>query len=357
LSVNYKNATAAILSIYFFISSITLIKSSATIMGEPLAEKISLLIKDTTTGVFAGWLSTAILHSSGAFDSIIVALASSGAVPLSIAVAAIIGAEMGTTITPFLVSVVSHIRKRRRLTASFSVTMSHVLYNLFTLLIFYPAELFFKVFTKVAVQGRYIFVKATWLRAIPDLIDVMTPWVGLLLRHIPPWLGLLLGGATLIASLICLERYMTAFFSMPRSWNLIRATFTRPLRAFAAGFLFTVLVPSTTVMVSILVPLADSGVIRADYYILPYILGANIGTVFDVMIAALATGNPVALGIWLVHLTINLVGACIFLPILKPFSALVRRTAETISLSPKRTLFIAVVFHAVPILVLINLFL
>jgi len=357
LNSRYKDAAVSLLAIYFFISSIVLIKSSAVIMGESLAEKIVLLIRDTTSGVFSGWITTALLHSSGAFDSIIVAFVSSGVMPLSLAVATIIGAEIGTTVTPFLVSVFGYVRKKTQLSASFNVTMSHVLYNLITLLIFYPTELFFGVFTSIAMKGSSLFVRATWLGHVPNLLDVVTPWVGLLLDFIPSWVGLILGGVTLVVALWGLERYMTAIFSMPKSWSLIRATFTKPLRAFLAGFLFTILVPSTTVMVSLLVPLAASGVIRAEYYILPYILGANIGTVFDVMIAALATGDPVSLGVWLVHLSINLIGALIFFPLLKPFSRLVRWSSEAVAQSPKRTLFVAVVFHVVPILILLAYFL
>jgi len=283
-----------------------------------------------------------------------VAFVSSGVMPLSLAVATIIGAEIGTTVTPFLVSVIGYIRKKNQLSASFNVTMSHVLYNLFTLLLFYPAELFFGVFTNIAWRGSTIFVKATWLRNIPNFLDVAAPWVDLLLEFTPAWIGLILGGATLLVALWGVERYMTAIFSMPTSWSLIRATFTKPLRAFIAGFLFTVLVPSTTVMVSLLVPLAASGVITADFYILPYILGANIGTVFDVMIAALATGDPVSLGIWLVHLSINVIGALIFFPLLKPFGRLVRWSSETVAQSPRRTLLVTAVFHAVPILILLG---
>jgi sodium-dependent phosphate cotransporter len=351
LSERIKNSVGSLIALYFFISGIILIKSSAVIMGESLAEKIVLLIKDTTSGVFAGWIATALLHSSGAFDSIVVAFTSSGAMPLSLAVATIIGAEMGTSVTPFLISVLSRMRKGTRLMASFNVTMSHVLYNLFTLLIFYPMEQLFGTFTNIAWRGSYIFVRAAWLRAIPDLLEVITPWVDPLLLNIPTWTGILLGGGMLVAALWGIEKFMTAIFSLPRSWNLIKATFTKPLRAFVAGFLFTVLVPSTTVMVSLLVPLAGSGVILADYYILPYILGANIGTVFDVMIAALATGDPISLGVWLVHLSINLIGALIFFPLLKPFSRLVRWTAGKIADSPLLTLVIAVIFHAVPILI------
>ena len=352
MSARLKNALGSLIAIYFFISGIVVIKSAAVILGESLAEKIVLLVKDTTSGVFAGWLGTAILQSSGAFDSIVISLTSSGVMPLSIAVATIIGAEIGTTVTPFLISILGHARKGKRLTASFNVSISHVMYNLFTLLLFYPAELFFGVFTSIATKGGNIFLRAPWLQAFPDIVDVATPWVDGLIERVPPWVGLALGGVMLVVALVGLEKYMTAIFSMPRSWNLIRATFTKPYRAFMAGFLFTVLVPSTTVMVSLLVPLAGSGVIRADYYILPYILGANIGTVFDVMIAALATGDPASLGAWLVHLAINLTGAIIFMPLLAPFSRMVRWISERLAASPRLTLAIAVIFYAVPVLIM-----
>jgi len=353
LAEKYKNAAGSLISIYFFISAIILIKSSAKIMGVALAEKIVLLIRDTTSAIFSGWIITALLHSSGAFDSIIVAFTSSGVMPLSLAVAAIIGAEVGTTVTPFLISVIERMKGKRESEAGFNVALTHVLYNLATLAVFYPLELFFGVFTNLARQGTNIFVKMPWLNAVPDILDIVTPWVEPLLEVIPPWSGIVLGALMLIVALGAVEKYMTAIFSMPRSWNLIRSTFTRPGRAFVAGFLFTVLVPSTTVMVSLLVPLATSGVIRAEYYILPYILGANIGTVFDVMVAALATGDPVSLGVWLVHLSINLVGALLFMPLLKPFSVFTRRFAHFVSASPRVTLMVTVLFHIIPIAIIL----
>ncbi|OGD52754.1 hypothetical protein A3K81_06635 [Candidatus Bathyarchaeota archaeon RBG_13_60_20] len=348
MAEKYRNAIGSMISIYFFISAIILIKSSAKIMGVALAETIVLLIRDTTSAVFSGWIITAMLHSSGAFDSIVVAFTSSGVMPLNLAVAAIIGAEVGTTVTPFLISVIERMKGNRDSEAGFNVAITHVLYNLITLAIFYPLELFFGLFTNVAMQGSNIFVKAPWLSAVPDILEVITPWVGPLLEHIPPWAGIVLGAIILIVALGAVEKYMTAIFSMPRSWNLLRSTFMRPRRAFVAGFLFTVLVPSTTVMVSLLVPLATSGVIRAEYYILPYILGANIGTVFDVMVAALATGDPISMGVWLVHLSINVIGALIFMPLLKPFAALTRKVAHFVSASPRVTITLTVLFHIIP---------
>jgi len=348
LGNKYLNLVGSLVSLYFFVSAIMLIKSSAALIAEFLAEKIVLVIRDTTSGVFAGWIGTALLHSSGAFDSIVVAFVSSGAMPLGLAVSTIIGAELGTTVTPFLISVLNQVRGKERQSAAFNVTITHVLYNVATLAIFYPAELFFGFLTWIALQGSNIFVKAPFLSAVPDVLEVATPWVRVMLLFIPAWVGIVAGAVMLVLALGGVERYMTEIFNMPRSWNLIRATFQKPIRAFLAGLLFTMLIPSTTVMVSLLVPLATSGVLSADYYILPYILGANIGTVFDVMVAAMATGDPIAMGVWLVHLSVNVIGAAIFLPLMKPFSRLVRASSEKVASSPRLTLAITVIFHLIP---------
>jgi sodium-dependent phosphate cotransporter len=125
-------------ALYFFISAIVLIKSAASMLGEYLAEYIVLIIKDTTSGISAGWIGTALLHSSGAFDSIIIAFVSTEVMPLSFAVATVMGAELGTTVTPFLISVLNQARGKKRQSATFNVTLTHVLYNASTLMIFYP---------------------------------------------------------------------------------------------------------------------------------------------------------------------------------------------------------------------------
>lgn len=350
----YRNVLFTAVGLYFFLASIVLIKCSAVRFGESLAKQVLYLVHDTTGGVFAGWISTALLQSSGAFDSILVALTSAGILPMSLSVAGIIGAEIGTTVTPQLVSVLGYIRKKGgEFGASFRVAMIHFWYNLFALLIFYPLELFTGVLTSIAYAGSSFFSKVQGLGAIPSILEVVTPWIEPLLHYIPPWVGLIGGVVLLMASLIFSEQFLTATFSMPRSWSIIRATFAKPLRSFLAGFIFTIFVPSTTVMVSLLVPLAASGVISADYYILPYILGANIGTVFDVMMAALATGDPVAIGVWLVHLTINIIGAAIFLPLMKPFGIFVEKATEYLTNHTLRVVIFLGLLYLIPFLVII----
>jgi len=352
--MRYRNLICVLISFYFFVASIVFIKESIVLIGLDQVQSLVDSVDDTFTGVFAGWFGTALLQSSGAFDSIIVAFVSVGVMPISVAVAAVIGAEVGTTVTTQLVAVVGYFRQeRKRFRTSFSVAMLHYWYNFCTLVIFFSVEYFFHTFTTIAEVGSSFFSKIPALMEIPSIFSLISPWVNFVLEYIPAWLGFIVGCGLLLLSLKNCEKYLSATFAGEVSSSLIRSTFGSTSRAFLAGLAFTVLVPSTSVMISMLIPLVTTGVIDKGNYILPYILGANIGTVFDVMLAALATGNPAAIGVWLVHLTINVLGALIFLPLAKPFSSSVNRINEFLTFSKKRTIIFLVLSNAIPAILLI----
>lgn len=354
-----RNQILMALSIYFFISSIVLIKESATSMGQEALRVLCSLINDTTTGVLVGWFGTVLVQSSGAFDSITVALVSAGVLPMTIGVAIIIGAELGTTVTTQLVSILGYLnRDREAFKSSFLAAMTHYWYNFATLLIFFPIEASFGLLTEIAMKGTRFFGRLPGIAEVPSIFNLVTPWVDALLFFIPSWSGIVIGCALLMLSLRETEKHMSAVFASEVSKKLLQSTFGHPVRSFFAGLIFTMLVPSTSVMVSLLVPLTAARLIRADANILPYILGANIGTVFDVMVAALVTGDPAAIGVWLVHLTVNLAGALIFLPLTRPFTEFVRNVNNFLTQSRNRTMIFFAIFNVSPLaFLLIRIFL
>jgi Na+/phosphate symporter len=67
---------------------------------------------------------------------------------------------------------------------------------------------------------------------------------------------------------------------------------TKPWPMFALGSLAALLTLSVSVALTILVPLASKGYIRRKEAI-PYIMGANITTLADTLVAAMLLGNPV----------------------------------------------------------------
>ncbi len=79
------------------------------------------------------------------------------------------------------------------------------------------------------------------------------------------------------------------------------------------GIVVTVLVQSSSITTSILVPIVASGIlaVRNAY---PITLGANVGTTVTALLAALATGTIDGMTIALVHLLFNLVAIAIIYP-------------------------------------------
>jgi len=356
-SVSRKDYVLMAVSIYLFVSSIEMIKISAKALGHGGVDYIVGLIRGPITGVFAGWFGTALVQSSGAFDSIVVALVSAGVIPMITAVGIILGAEVGTTITSLLVSVMGYMRRNIEMFKStFIIALIHFWYNVGTLLICLTLELSLGVFSNIALIGRDFFSQVPGMALIPSVFDLVSPWVKFVLRYVPGWIGLIGGCVLLIFALSRSERYMTRVFKTDVNRRLLNTAFGSVTKSLLAGFIFTVLVPSTSVMVSLLIPLAAAGIIDASYNILPYILGANIGTVFDVMIASLATGDPAAIGVWLVHLANNIIGAVVFLPLLRQFSSFVEKTNDFLTVSWKRTVTFVALFHTLPLLLILSAF-
>ena len=80
------------------------------------------------------------------------------------------------------------------------------------------------------------------------------------------------------------------------------------------GLLMTILVQSSSITTSLIVPLAGAGIVSLRQ-IFPYTLGANLGTTITAMLAAMATQNHVAVTVAFAHLWFNIYGMAVFYPL------------------------------------------
>ena len=96
---------------------------------------------------------------------------------------------------------------------------------------------------------------------------------------------------------------------------------------FGGGMLLTVLVQSSSVSTSLLVPIAGLGILQLER-IFPYILGANIGTTVTALLAATVTGSSAAVTVGLVHFFFNVLGSLIVYPMRRIPIALSKLLAE-----------------------------
>ena len=90
--------------------------------------------------------------------------------------------------------------------------------------------------------------------------------------------------------------------------------FRSPALGFILGIVLTVMVQSSSITTSLIVPLVGAGVVTL-LQVYPYLLGANIGTTITAFLASFVTGSPAAVSVAFAHLIFNLYGIAIFWPL------------------------------------------
>jgi sodium-dependent phosphate cotransporter len=115
----------------------------------------------------------------------------------------------------------------------------------------------------------------------------------------------------------------------------------------AMGIIFTVLVQSSSVTTSLVVPLVGAGILTVKQ-IFPYTLGSNVGTTITALMAALvfaATGSEpdasrAALTAALVHTLFNISGIVLLYPFRALPINLAKRLASISAASRKNTILV-----------------
>ncbi|MCH8170694.1 MAG: Na/Pi symporter, partial [Bacteroidetes bacterium] len=164
-----------------------------------------------------------------------------------------------------------------------------------------------------------------------------------------PWLLLILALVVLFISLkFMVGSLKTMVVAKAQNW-FDKYLFKNALRAFIVGIFLTVLVQSSSITTSLMVPLAGAGILTLKK-IFPYTLGANIGTTITAMLASLITGSQAAVTVAFSHLLFNISGIVIWAPLSKVPIYLAEKFAE---LSTKNKMipvaYILVMFFVIPI--------
>jgi solute carrier family 34 (sodium-dependent phosphate cotransporter) len=102
----------------------------------------------------------------------------------------------------------------------------------------------------------------------------------------------------------------------------------RPWVMFLLGAVVTFISMSVSVSLSILVPLSQRGFVRREN-VIPYIMGANITTFIDTLLAAVLLNNPPAFTVVLVEmLSITIISIFVLALIYRRFNEVMLNTVE-----------------------------
>ncbi|GAB4373247.1 MAG: Na/Pi symporter [Calditrichia bacterium] len=307
-----------IISLYFFLLSIKLLGFSFKLFGKDFAESMIQMTANPFAGLIIGIVATSLIQSSSTTTSIVVGLVAGGALTLDNAIPIIMGANIGTTITNTLVSM-GHISKRIEFKRAFSASIVHDFFNICSVIVLFPLELNFHLIAKSAAFLEKGFAGAGAMKMFNPLKFILDPAVDIIsyLFSYLPLASIFLA----IFSVIMLFTALSFLIKTIRSMVLDKIEFIinqylfrNDLLGFSLGILLTLIVQSSSVTTSLIVPLAGAGVITIRQ-IFPYTVGANIGTTGTAILAALATQNDIAVTVAFAHLCFNIFGIAIFYPL------------------------------------------
>jgi len=326
--------TAGIISsLYLFLVGIAGMSSAIKRMGSEFAETVLTTTSDPFIALFIGIFATVLFQSSSTTTSLIVGMVSSGSLTIASSIPMIMGANIGTTVTNTIVSV-GHINKGTEFKRAFAASTVHDFFNIMAVAIVFPIEMIFhplqktsewfalKMFGKIenievlqakspiklAVKSGSKFIqKFTFDNDIFYL--VLSVFITFLMLY---------SIVKLLKSLVL--KKIEGFFD--------QYIFNTALKAMIFGVIITIMVQSSSITTSLVVPLAGAGVLTLRQ-IFPFTLGANIGTTVTALLAAI-TGTVSALVAAFSHLLFNITGIVIIycIPVLRNIPL---RCAEIIS--------------------------
>ena len=244
-------------------------RSLEIIAGEKMEAIINKLTGNRLMGLLLGCVITIAIQSSSAVTVMLVGLVNSGLMDLSNTVGVIMGSNIGTTVTAWIMSLIG-------------VSSENVFVQLLKPESFAPLLAF-------------IGIVLIMLAKLPKRKEVGNAFVGF---------------AVLMFGMMLMSNSVAPLADSPEFTNLLTA-FKNPLLGVLTGMVVTAVIQSSAASVGMLQALSMTGGITYGIAI-PIIMGQNIGTCATALLSSIGVSRN-AKRVAAIHLSFNLVGTAIFM--------------------------------------------
>ena len=362
----WLRALGVVALLYLFLIGVNGLGAGLRALGGGVLDSFFQATENPFIGLMVGILATTLMQSSSVTTSMIVGLVAApvNPIPVANAIPMIMGANIGTTITNTLASL-AHMGRKEEFRRAFSVATVHDFFNYIAVLVLLPLEL---------LTG-FLRTSATWLSdALSGLggADYDSPIKGAISAGSVPIEALLravfptersmaiayiaISALLIFVTLISIVKVMRSSMQSRMEALVSRALAKNAWIAITVGVVATVMVQSSSITTSLMVPLAGAGVLTLRQAF-PVTLGANLGTTVTALLAALAATDVNAqagLTIALVHMLFNVSGIVIIYPFepIRRIPLLLARTLADVAVRSKGWAIVYVVglFYVVPML-------
>jgi solute carrier family 34 (sodium-dependent phosphate cotransporter) len=332
----FKGASAAV-ALFLFVLAIQLMKEGAKAIAPSLEG--SPLFSNAFSTLGAGWLGAYIVLSGSPIAAVALSLFVGGATTELQTFTMLSGSRLGASFIVLLVGFLYAVRNRGRNRAE-SIGMGVLALSL-TALVYVPGMVIGYAILKAGILDGVRWSASSDVLSIVDYI--WGPALDLL-TELPGWTLLPLGLALILLSFRLLDRVLPQLDGEHHGGKRAEML-KRPWPMFVLGCIVATLTLSVSVALTVLVPLASRGYINREQSI-PYIMGANITTLADTLVAAMVLGSAVAVQIVLAEaIAVSIVSLFLLAFLFGPMKRWIMALDEWVVSSDRHLwLFVAVLF-------------
>jgi sodium-dependent phosphate cotransporter len=277
-----------VVALFLFVLAIQLMKEGAKAVAPVVSD--SPLFSNAVSTIGAGWLGAYVVLSGSPIAAVALSLYAGGASTKLQTFTMLSGSRLGAAFVVLLVGFIYALRNRGR-TSRESIGMGVLAMSL-TAAVYVPGML---IGYGILKSGLLDGVRLSASGDVLSVVDVIWGPALDLLTSLPGWTLLPVGLGIILVSFRLLDHVLPQLDG-ERDGGRRAAWMKRPWRMFGLGCIVATLTLSVSVALTVLVPLASRGYITRQESI-PYIMGANITTLADTLVAAMILGSPVAVQI------------------------------------------------------------
>lgn len=301
-----RPSLAAAGAVVLFLFAVQLLGASTEAATPLLRRWLLPLLDHELAALGLGWLGAYVLANGSVVAALALSLFTADLVTAGELFQLVVGSRLGAAAVVVFIGAVDYLHDDRRFVESVSMGL---LTFLLTLSVYLPVAAIGAVGWPRLPSGAVVGLELAPGAAQVGLFDAAARTVTSTVGAGP---SVLVAVAVLFGSLKLFDRVLAAVDTRTlrtRLFNHLRRTWL----SFGLGLVVTGLTTSVAFSLGVIVPLYNRGYVKRDELI-PYVLGANIGTLLDTLVVAVVLGTPTGTGV--VVLTLALAGGVTLLALL-----------------------------------------
>lgn len=280
-------------SLFLFILAIMLMKEGAR--GLTFLVRDTFAVSNPFNSLGFGWLFAYVIMSGSPVAAVALTFFDAGVIDRLSAFTMITGSRLGASFIVLFIGFIYVLRGRNR-ASSLSMGLLSLTVTGTTYLIGLVVGL---GLLRIGILDSLQLRSGAALNSVTDLI--FDPLVALFIAYLPRWALFVVGLGLIMLSFSLFDRCLPQMTIKESQVGRVSRLVYRPWVMFLMGAGVTLISMSVSISLSILIPLSNRGFVRREN-VIPYIMGANITTFVDTLLASVLLNNPSAFTIVLVEM-------------------------------------------------------